>query len=157
FTAMLFLLSSLLGLPFSLYSIFVLEERFGFNKTTLKTFVLDFVDYEMDYSDNDLPWQPKHKTALELRYAHDSGFGCSLISRWVGAQWLDNENSYEQDAYNLIDAKLRYARGMFEGSFTVRNIFDTDYVAAGENWGGGDIYLTPSDPITMYGEITLHF
>ncbi|MCI5207949.1 MAG: M48 family peptidase [Candidatus Electrothrix sp. ATG2] len=43
FTAMLFLLSSLLGLPFSLYSIFVLEERFGFNKTTLKTFVLDLL------------------------------------------------------------------------------------------------------------------
>ena len=30
-----------LGLPFSLYSTFVIEERFGFNKTTLRTFVAD--------------------------------------------------------------------------------------------------------------------
>ncbi len=35
--------SFLLGLPQSLYSTFVLEEKFGFNKTTFKTFILDTV------------------------------------------------------------------------------------------------------------------
>ena len=34
-------ISFLVGLPFSVYSTFVIEERFGFNKTTVKTFVLD--------------------------------------------------------------------------------------------------------------------
>lgn len=43
FTGMLLLLSFLLGLPFSVYSTFVLEERFGFNKTTAKTFLLDLL------------------------------------------------------------------------------------------------------------------
>ncbi len=33
--------SSLISLPFSLYSTFVIEEKFGFNKTTIKTFILD--------------------------------------------------------------------------------------------------------------------
>lgn len=33
--------SSILGLPFSWYHTFVIEERFGFNKTTPKTFILD--------------------------------------------------------------------------------------------------------------------
>lgn len=33
--------SSILGLPFSYYSTFVIEEKYGFNKTNLKTFVLD--------------------------------------------------------------------------------------------------------------------
>jgi STE24 endopeptidase len=35
------LISSLLELPFSLYSTFVIEQRFGFNRTTAKTFVMD--------------------------------------------------------------------------------------------------------------------
>jgi len=35
------IISSLLDLPFSLYSTFVIEENFGFNRTTLKTFVID--------------------------------------------------------------------------------------------------------------------
>ncbi len=33
----------LLSLPFSIYGTFVIEERFGFNKTTPKTFVLDLL------------------------------------------------------------------------------------------------------------------
>jgi STE24 endopeptidase len=41
FGGMLLLLSQAVSLPFSLYDTFVLEERYGFNKTTLKTFVLD--------------------------------------------------------------------------------------------------------------------
>ncbi|MCI5150534.1 MAG: M48 family peptidase, partial [Candidatus Electrothrix sp. MAN1_4] len=43
FTGALLLLSFLVGLPFSLYSTFVIEERFGFNKTTAQTFFLDLV------------------------------------------------------------------------------------------------------------------
>jgi STE24 endopeptidase len=37
----LFLASDILNTPFQIYSTFVIEERFGFNKTTPKTFVLD--------------------------------------------------------------------------------------------------------------------
>lgn len=39
--ALLGALKSLFGLPFDLYGTFVIEERFGFNRTTFKTFVLD--------------------------------------------------------------------------------------------------------------------
>ena len=41
FFLVLFVISDILGIPFSLYGTFVIEERFGFNKTTPKTFVLD--------------------------------------------------------------------------------------------------------------------
>ena len=37
----LMLISSILDLPFSLYQTFVIEERFGFNKTTWKTWLAD--------------------------------------------------------------------------------------------------------------------
>jgi STE24 endopeptidase len=38
-----FLLKGALGLPLTLYRIFVLEERFGFNRMTLRLFLLDLV------------------------------------------------------------------------------------------------------------------
>jgi len=41
FFGILAFISSLMSLPFSIYSTFVIEEKFGFNKTTVKTFVLD--------------------------------------------------------------------------------------------------------------------
>lgn len=43
FTGLLTLISSIAGLPFSVYATFVIEERFGFNKTTVKTFILDII------------------------------------------------------------------------------------------------------------------
>lgn len=36
-------ISSLLDLPFSVYNTFVIEEKFGFNRTTIKTFIVDMV------------------------------------------------------------------------------------------------------------------
>jgi STE24 endopeptidase len=48
FTGLLFiggisLAGTLLGLPFRLYSTFIIEEHFGFNRTTPRTFVLDLL------------------------------------------------------------------------------------------------------------------
>ncbi len=43
FMGVLILANSFLSLPFSLYNTFIIEEKFGFNKTTLKTFCLDIV------------------------------------------------------------------------------------------------------------------
>ena len=41
FFGILFIASDIINLPFQLYDTFVIEEKFGFNKTTKKTFVLD--------------------------------------------------------------------------------------------------------------------
>lgn len=41
FIAILMVVSQILALPFSIYSTFVIEERYGFNRTTVKTFILD--------------------------------------------------------------------------------------------------------------------
>ncbi len=43
YIGILMILRSVISLPFSIYSTFVIEERFGFNKTTPKTFVLDMM------------------------------------------------------------------------------------------------------------------
>jgi STE24 endopeptidase len=41
FFGLLFIASDLINIPFQLYSTFVIEEKFGFNKTTYKVFFLD--------------------------------------------------------------------------------------------------------------------
>ncbi len=43
FMVVMILLTTLLSIPYSLYSTFVIEEKYGFNKTTPKTFVLDLI------------------------------------------------------------------------------------------------------------------
>lgn len=43
YIGILILVRSILSLPFNIYSTFVIEERFGFNKTTVKTFITDIL------------------------------------------------------------------------------------------------------------------
>ncbi|MBI5325998.1 MAG: M48 family metallopeptidase [Ignavibacteriae bacterium] len=43
FIGVLIVANSIISLPFSIYSTFVIEEKFGFNKTTVKTFILDIL------------------------------------------------------------------------------------------------------------------
>ena len=43
FVGVLMVAKTIISLPFSIYSTFVIEERFGFNKTDAKTFVLDLI------------------------------------------------------------------------------------------------------------------
>lgn len=43
FTGILMMLSQIISLPFSIYSTFVIEEKYGFNKTTAKTFIVDMI------------------------------------------------------------------------------------------------------------------
>ncbi|MDR1086719.1 MAG: M48 family metallopeptidase [Endomicrobium sp.] len=42
FAGILYLICQIVDLPFSAYSIFVIEEKFGFNKMSVKTFISDF-------------------------------------------------------------------------------------------------------------------
>jgi len=43
FGGILILIGQIIGLPFSIYSTFHIEEKYGFNKTTPKTFILDIL------------------------------------------------------------------------------------------------------------------
>lgn len=43
FAGILALLAQLVHIPFSIYSTFVIEEKFGFNRTTPRTFIMDMV------------------------------------------------------------------------------------------------------------------
>lgn len=43
YIGILIVVRSILSIPFSIYSTFVIEEKFGFNKTTVKTFITDIL------------------------------------------------------------------------------------------------------------------
>jgi len=50
FAGILLLMTQILHIPFSAYSTFVIEEKYGFNKTTVKTFIFDKLNMSVDLS-----------------------------------------------------------------------------------------------------------
>jgi len=83
------LIMSLLDIPFSLYRTFVIEEKFGFNKTTLGTFVSDLVKGSVVTVAIMVPllwvvlWIMEISGSLWWLYVWAVWFGFSLLMMWA--------------------------------------------------------------------------
>lgn len=84
-----FLVTSLLELPFSIYSTFVIEERFGFNRTTVKTFITDMIKGAILALALGVPllwvilWLMEQSGELWWVYAWLVWTGFSLLIMWI--------------------------------------------------------------------------
>jgi STE24 endopeptidase len=88
------LISSLLDLPFSIYSTFVLEEKFGFNRTTVKTFIIDIIKGSLLGLVIGVPllyvvlWLMEQAGGLWWLYTWFVISGFSLFMMWVYPTWI---------------------------------------------------------------------
>jgi len=131
YIGILIILRGILALPFSIYATFVIEERFGFNKTTCKTFIKDRVKglilaliiggpliaailVFFQYAGNNAWW------ACWLL-----SMAVALVLHYVGPSWImPLFNRFEPlPPGKLHDAITAYAQSI---SFAVENIFVMD-------------------------------
>ncbi|HKJ50323.1 MAG TPA: M48 family metallopeptidase [Gammaproteobacteria bacterium] len=82
-------ISSLLNLPFSLYQTFVIETRFGFNQTTIKTWLLDLLKTALLVAALGIPllaailWLMNRAGTQWWIYAWLLWMGFSLVMMWA--------------------------------------------------------------------------
>ena len=87
-------ISAVLDLPFSVYSTFVIEEKFGFNRTTVKTFIIDLFKGSMIGIVLGVPllyvilWLMQQMGDLWWLYAWAVISGFSLFMMWVYPTWI---------------------------------------------------------------------
>jgi len=87
-------ISSLLDLPFSLYNTFVIEEKFGFNRTTIKTFFTDMLKGSLLGLLIGIPllyvilWLMEQSGDQWWIYAWLVISGFSLFMMWVYPTWI---------------------------------------------------------------------
>jgi STE24 endopeptidase len=87
-------ISAVLDLPFSVYSTFVIEEKFGFNRTTVKTFIIDLFKGSMIGIVLGVPllyvilWLMQQMGDLWWIYAWAVISGFSLFMMWVYPTWI---------------------------------------------------------------------
>lgn len=125
------LISSLLDLPFSLYHTFVIEERFGFNKTTLATWVVDLLKTALLVVLLGVPlvaailWLMNQAGTHWWIYAWLLWMGFSLIMIWAYPAFiapLFNKFSQLQD----VDLKARIEALLSRCGFQSRGVFVVD-------------------------------
>lgn len=126
------------------------------NATFSQNKIRDFVEYrdsyaadwsyegqtEIRHGDTDIALSPNFIAASQLNYSPVKGLEISLLSKFVGEQFLDNtsNDARKLDAYNTQDIRLRYSipvRGLRSCtlSLLINNALDAEYESNGYTWG----------------------
>ncbi|MBE9561166.1 MAG: M48 family metallopeptidase [Proteobacteria bacterium] len=124
------LISALLDLPFSVYSTFVIEEKFGFNRTTIKTFITDMVKGSLLGLVIGVPllyvilWLMEQSGDQWWIYAWLVISGFSLFMMWVYPTWIAPifnkfEPLEEGDTLNRITSLLERCGFNSNGIFVI--------------------------------------
>lgn len=125
-----------------------------------------------EYSDTDIAFSPNVIAGSQLAYSPFRNFEVSLLSKYVGKQYLDNTSNENRkiDAYFVNDIRLDYSiysekLRELRFSLLINNILDEEYVSNGYTFGyqGGPDYVVrenyyyPQAPTNFLATVTLKF
>jgi STE24 endopeptidase len=131
FIAVLGAFKAIISIPFSIYDTFVIEQRFGFNKTTVRTFVMDHIKGMFIALILGAPlisailWFFEYAGNNAWLYCWIAVTIYSLIIHYVAPSWimpLFNKFKALEDE-RLKDAILNYARSI---KFPLENVYVMD-------------------------------
>ncbi|WP_343033778.1 hypothetical protein [Fulvivirga kasyanovii] len=105
---------------------------------------------ENEYEDTDIAFSPDIIAGSQITFLPVKGLELSLLSKYVGKQYLDNTSNDERaiDAYFVNDLRLMYTLHTdfikdIALTFQVNNVFDELYASNGYTFGyqGGPDYV----------------
>ncbi|MBF0359030.1 MAG: M48 family metallopeptidase [Magnetococcales bacterium] len=131
YIGLLLMLGNILSLPFSIYGTFIIEERYGFNKTTPKTYILDRIKGLVLAAVLGIPllaailWFFAYAGADAWLYCWGAVTAFLLMVQYVAPVWL-------MPLFNkftpLADGELKQAILEYtsKAGFTIADIFEVD-------------------------------
>ncbi len=126
---------------------------YAYNDAELTRFteIDPFLMTVVNYSGNTPVYAPEHLASLWLSRRFEGGFGISGGARYVGEQFIDEDNVFEIDAYTALDALLTYESERWGARLHLRNLLGEEY----EGRGFGGAAVLPADGFNLMGG--LHF
>ncbi len=106
----------------------------------------------VDFSGNTPAYAPEHLASLWLSQRFQSGFGISGGVRYVSEQFIDEDNTFEIDAYTTLDALFSYEQPRWGARIHLRNLTDEDYAGR----GFGSVSILPADGFNIMGGFHLN-
>lgn len=91
-----------------------------------------------------LPLSPYVLGSAGLLYTPRSGFGATVVGRYVGRRFLDEENTAAVGGYTTLDATLEYRIKKFRVTLEGSNLTNRRPPVSASEFGGESFYLLPA-------------
>jgi outer membrane receptor protein involved in Fe transport len=106
-----------------------------------------------DRSGNTPAFVPEHMASVWVTQRYNSGFGWGVGARYVGEQFIAEDNAFAIDSYTLADVALYYRIGKWDLQINVKNATDERF----ETRGFGSTSVLPGDGRAVYGGFEVQF
>ena len=107
----------------------------------------------VDRSGNRPAFAPEHLFNLWATKTFLNGFGVSLGGRFIGDQFIAEDNAYTMPSAFVVNGALSYAFSNYTLSVNVENLFGADYYTR----GFGASSVIPATPAAVWGRIGVNF
>ncbi len=91
-----------------------------------------------------LPLSPTELASAGILYTPDQGLGSTLIARYVGRRYLDEQNLAPVGGYTTIDATVSYAMGRFQWGLQGSNLTNRRPPVSASEFGSQSFYILPA-------------
>ncbi len=98
----------------------------------------------VDVGGRELPLSPHVLASAGLLYTPASGIGATLVGRYVGRRFLDEENSAAVGGYTALDATLEYRIHKFRVTLEGTNLTNRRPPVSASEFGSESFYLLPA-------------
>jgi len=92
---------------------------------------------------------PQHMVNVWAAKRLSNGLGLSLGARYVGEQFISEDNQFVIDGVLTLDAGVSYAYDDITWRLNVRNLTDREYATR----GFGAVSVIPADPVAVYSSL----
>ena len=101
-------------------------------------------DVGVDVDGRQLPLSPHVLGSVGFLYTPKSGFGMTMVARYVGRRFLDEENTARVGGYTALDATLEYRIDKYRVTLEGSNLTNRRPPVAASEFGSESFYLLPA-------------
>jgi len=105
----------------------------------------EFEDALGNYAGNSSPFAPEYTFNIGAQYRDATGHYARVDLIGYGKTYLDHQNDYSRDAYEIVNAKIGYEAEKLDVYLYAKNVFDKDYSTEGYFGGGYVVYSPPRE------------
>jgi outer membrane receptor protein involved in Fe transport len=96
----------------------------------------------IDVAGRHLPLSPKVLATAGLAFAPRQGFGTTLIAKYIGRRFLDEQNVAGLSGYTDVEAHLSYAYDKYRVSLDATNLTDRRVPVSASEFGSQSFYIS---------------
>ena len=144
---------------YSINNLFDLNTSLSFSSNKNKSYISNFNGQLVDFGNTNISFSPDFVASNALVYTIDDNSSLSLLSKYVGKQYMSNTDSEFSllNSYFINDLNFSHEFGntyVFDSitfSLLVNNVFNVEYVSNGYYYTYDDSWSDPSRVTTIEG------